>query len=162
MLAPELGKYNYGKVGRQRKVMLHSRANCQSQVNERDSGFGVARTSVFTPPQRSPVQIVFIYFCGAGAAGAAGVCAGWVFTGCDLIPWRTEVGPVRREAYTDSVIDVSRKAMADHVVARDSALAAPRGPKAVWLPCPPKAAEMSPLVPLCSSTTTMMKKHTRI
>ena len=69
---------------------------------------------------------------------------------------------MRREAYTDSVIDVSRKAMADHVVARDSALAAPRGPKAVWLPCPPKAAEMSPLVPLCSSTTTMMKKHTRI
>src|SRR5437899_3094960 len=62
----------------------------------------------------------------------------------------------------DSVIEVSMKATADQVVALDSALAAPRGPNAVWLPCPPKAAEMSPLLPLCSSTTTMMKKQTRI
>ena len=33
---------------------------------------------------------------------------------------------------------------ADHVVARERAVAAPRGPKAVWLPCPPKAAATSP------------------
>ena len=67
---------------------------------------------------------------------------------------------VRREAYTDSVIDVTMNATADQVVAFDNALAAPRGPNAVWLPCPPNAAEMSPLLPLCSSTTMMMKKHT--
>jgi len=35
-------------------------------------------------------------------------------------------------------------------------------PNAVWLPCPHKAAEISPLFPLCSRTTTMMKKQTRI
>ena len=34
-------------------------------------------------------------------------------------------------------------ATADQVVAFDNALAAPRGPNAVWLPWPPKAAEMS-------------------
>ena len=53
-------------------------------------------------------------------------------------------------------------ATADQVVALESALAAPRGPNAVWLPCPPNAAEMSPLLPLCSSTTMMMKKHTKM
>ena len=65
-------------------------------------------------------------------------------------------------AYTDKVMEVIMKATADQVVALDRALAAPRGPKAVWLPCPPKAAEMSPLFPLCSRTTTMMKKQTRM
>ena len=60
----------------------------------------------------------------------------------------------------DSVIEVTMKITADQVVALESALAAPRGPKAVWLPMPPNAAAMSPLLPLCSSTTTMMKKQT--
>jgi len=39
-----------------------------------------------------------------------------------------------REAKIESVIDVSMKMMADQVVALESAVAAPRGPKAVWLP----------------------------
>jgi hypothetical protein len=65
-------------------------------------------------------------------------------------------------AYIDKVIEVIMNATADHVVALESALAAPRGPKAVWLPCPPKAAEMSPLFPLCSRTTMIMKKQTSI
>jgi len=60
----------------------------------------------------------------------------------------------------DSVMEVTMKATADHVVALERALAAPRGPNAVWLPCPPKAAEISPLFPLCKSTTMMMKKQT--
>jgi hypothetical protein len=59
-------------------------------------------------------------------------------------------------------MEVIMNATADQVVALESALAAPRGPKAVWLPCPPKAAEMSPLLPLWSSTTMMMKKQTRM
>ena len=87
--------------------------------------------------------------------------AGCVFTGCDLTPDRTDVGtPLRLVAYTANVIEVIMKATADHVVALESALAAPRGPNAVWLPCPPNAAEMSPLLPLCSRTTTIMKKQT--
>ena len=59
-------------------------------------------------------------------------------------------------------MEVIMNATADQVVALESALAAPRGPNAVWLPCPPNAAEMSPLLPLCSSTTMMMKKQTRM
>ena len=83
-------------------------------------------------------------------------------TGWDLRPCNTDPGPPRLLAQTDRVIEVIIKATADQVVALESALAAPRGPKAVWLPCPPKAAEMSPLLPLCSSTTMMMKKQTRM
>ena len=52
--------------------------------------------------------------------------------------------------YTAKVMEVTMNTTADHVVALESALAAPRGPNAVWLPCPPKAAAMSPLLPLCS------------
>ncbi len=37
------------------------------------------------------------------------------------------------------------KMMAHQVVALVNTVAAPRGPKAVWLPIPPKAAAMSPL-----------------
>ncbi len=65
-------------------------------------------------------------------------------------------------AYTESAIEVIMNATADQVVILERALAAPRGPKAVWLPCPPKAAEMSPLVPLCNNTTMMMNKQTRM
>ena len=59
-----------------------------------------------------------------------------------------------------SAIDVSMKITADHVVAFESAFAAPRGPKAVWLPLPPNAAARSALLPLCSSTTRIRKKQT--
>src|SRR5712692_2248438 len=99
------------------------------------------------------------YFCCAGAGCCAGVA------GCDLVcegfrPCNTELGPALRDAKSDSVIEVTMKMMADHVVALDRAVAAPRGPKAVWLPMPPNAAAMSPLLPLCSSTTMMRKKQT--
>ena len=72
------------------------------------------------------------YFCGAGAgAGVAGcvlVCDG--FSPCVM---ELEL-PAPREAITDSVIDVIMKITVDHVVALESAVAAPRGPNAVWLP----------------------------
>jgi len=103
------------------------------------------------------------YFCGTGAGGVAGGAAG--FTGCDLAgaaltPCNTEFVPLWREAKTESVIEVTINMTADHVVARDKAVAAPRGPKAVWLPMPPKAAAMSPLLPLCNNTTMMRNKQT--
>ena len=96
------------------------------------------------------------YFCGGAGAG---------FAGCDLaggefIPCSTDLEPVCREAITESVMEVTIKIIADHVVALDSAVAAPRGPNAVWLPIPPKAAAMSPLWPLCSSTTMMRNMQT--
>jgi hypothetical protein len=99
------------------------------------------------------------YFCGAGAGGVAGF-AGCVFAGAPLTPCNTEFVTPRREAKTESVIEVSIKMMADHVVARDRTVAAPRGPKAVWLPMPPKAAAMSPLLPLCNNTTIIRNKQT--
>jgi len=107
------------------------------------------------------------YFAGAGCeAGDAGGWAG--AAGCDVLepgftPENTEgdeVDPLCRIAKIESVIDVSMKSTADQVVALERAVAAPRGPKAVWLPMPPKAAAMSPLLPLCSSTTTIRKKQT--
>ena len=113
------------------------------------------------------LQIRKLYFAGAGCdAGLAGAFAG--AAGCEFVvdpftPDNTEpdpVVPLRRTAKIDSVIDVTIKRTADHVVAFESAVAAPRGPKAVWLPMPPNAAAISPLLPLCSSTTTTRKKHT--
>ena len=86
--------------------------------------------------------------------------------GCDLVvegftPESTDPEDVPpREAMTDKVIDVTMKMIADQVVAFDKAVAAPRGPKAVWLPWPPNAAAMSPLLPLRSRTTTIKKKQT--
>ena len=87
------------------------------------------------------------------------------FTGCELAgeaftPCSTEFVPWWREAKTESVIDVTIKMMADHVVALERTVAAPRGPNAVWLPMPPKAAAISPLLPLCSRTTMMRNKQT--
>lgn len=101
------------------------------------------------------------YFCGEEGVGVW-TGAGCVFTGCDLMPCKTDAGPLRLLAYTASVIEVTMKATADQVVALERALAAPRGPNAVWLPWPPNAAEMSPAFPLCSSTTMMMKKQTKM
>jgi hypothetical protein len=106
------------------------------------------------------------YFCvGAWFCGTVGGAAGAGVAGCDLVvagftPENTEVGPVFRAAIIDSVIDVSMKMIADQVVARESTDAAPRGPNAVWLPCPPNAAARSPLLPLCSNTTAIRKKQT--
>lgn len=67
----------------------------------------------------------------------------------------------RRVAITESVIEVTMKAMAAYVVARLSTVPAVRVPKAVWLPAPPKAAAMSALCPCCSSTTTIRKAQTK-
>jgi hypothetical protein len=53
----------------------------------------------------------------------------------------------------------SMNIMAHQVVALESTLAAPRGPKAVWLPAPPKAPARSAALPLCSSTTIMSTKQ---
>ena len=82
--------------------------------------------------------------------------------GCDVVcpGVLPEAAAERREANTDKVMEVSMKSTADQVVARERAVAAPRGPKAVWLPIPPKAAAMSPLLPLCKSTTMIKKKET--
>src|SRR5204863_7382863 len=56
---------------------------------------------------------------------------------------------------------VIMKTPARMVVARDSTLAEPRGPKAVWVPPPPKALARSWFLPCCSRTTPMRNRHAR-
>jgi len=64
--------------------------------------------------------------CDAGAAGWDVVCEGFSPDSTDF-----EVGPLRRMAKIERVIEVTMKRTADHVVAFDRAVAAPRGPNAV-------------------------------
>ena len=63
--------------------------------------------------------------------------------------------------FTESVSEVIMNTMAHQVVARERKVAAPRGPKAVWLPAPPKAPAKSAALPLCSMMTITSTKHTR-
>ena len=68
--------------------------------------------------------------------------------------------PCARVAIIASENESNMKRMAANVVALVNALAAERGPNAVWLPMPPKAAAMSALLPLCSNTTAIRNRHT--
>ena len=54
--------------------------------------------------------------------------------GADFTPCNTEAGPPCLIALIESVIEVNMKRTAEIVVARDSVVAAPRGPNAAWLP----------------------------
>lgn len=53
------------------------------------------------------------------------------------------------------------KIAAAMIVAFSSGFCAPRGPKAVWLPDPPKAAATSPPLPDCNRITRIKKTQTR-
>ena len=91
----------------------------------------------------------------------AGAGAGADLAGADDVLPNTEwLRAPARDAYTESEIDVSMKMIAAQVVALVRTVAAVRVPKAVWLPMPPKAAAMSALLPLCSSTTVMRNAQT--
>src|SRR5712671_1254566 len=93
--------------------------------------------------------------CGVNVFGAAG------FTGAGFenfssteppCPTPLSVCSTRASAQTMNIT-------AHQVVARESTVAAPRGPNAVWLPAPPKAPAMSAALPLCSSTTMIRNKQ---
>ena len=62
-------------------------------------------------------------------------------------------------ARIDSESDVTMNIAAASVVALESNVAEPRGPKAVCDPMPPNAPARSAAFPLCSSTTTIKKKQ---
>jgi hypothetical protein len=100
---------------------------------------------------------------GAGAgAGAAGF-GGAVFAGAFFVvrSSNTDVPrPAFRVAMIESVNDVTIKATAEIVVAFDSSVAEPRGPKAVCEPMPPNAPAKSAAFPLCSKTTMIRKMQT--
>ena len=60
----------------------------------------------------------------------------------------------------DKEIEVSIKTTVEIVVAFDSSVAEPRGPKAVWEPIPPNAPARSAALPLCKRITIIRNKHT--
>src|SRR5713101_7351426 len=83
-----------------------------------------------------------------GGVTGAGFGAGWE-TFCRIeLPCPTALSVRRTSAMAQSM-----NMMAHHVVAFERTLAAPRGPKAVWLPAPPNAPARSAALPLCSRTT---------
>src|SRR6516162_9623300 len=91
---------------------------------------------------------------GAGAAGFGG--AFFVVRSSNTDVPR----PAFRVAMIESVNDVTIKATAEIVVAFDSSVAEPRGPKAVCEPMPPNAPAKSAAFPLCSKTTMIRKMQT--
>jgi hypothetical protein len=68
--------------------------------------------------------------------------------------------PDVRVARIESDSDVIINRIAAAVVACESIVAEPRGPKAVCEPMPPNAPARSAAFPLCSSTTMIRKIHT--
>ena len=101
----------------------------------------------------------------AGAAGVPG-CAGvpgWTgpdFAGSFCFSNTLPEDAAPRVARMAKVSDVTMNIAAASVVAFESTVADPRGPKAVWEPIPPNAPARSAALPLCSSTTTTRKKQT--
>jgi hypothetical protein len=62
--------------------------------------------------------------------------------------------------FRESASELIMKTIAHHVVAFVRKVAAPRGPKAVWLPAPPNAPAKSAAEPLCNMITKIRSKQT--
>jgi hypothetical protein len=103
---------------------------------------------------------------GAGIAGGCceGVCP--VFAGADAGAFDLSntvfppTEPAFRVAKIESDSEVIMKTTAETVVALESSVADPRGPKAVCEPMPPKAPARSAAFPLCNRTTMIRKTQT--
>ena len=76
------------------------------------------------------------------------------------VPERTDLWPLERASRMVSPMEVSIKRTADQEVSLVRMLAAPRGPKAVCEPCPPKAPATSADLPCCRRTTPIKNKQT--
>jgi hypothetical protein len=115
--------------------------------------------------------------CGLDAGGigngtvvpgfVVGTCPGIVGGGPDFgtdvlgALSKTDVpSPAFLVARIESESDVTMKRIADIVVALESKVADPRGPKAVCEPIPPNAPARSAALPLCSKTTMIRNRHT--
>src|ERR1019366_2134505 len=114
-----------------------------------------------------------VFCCCAGDVVPAGACwpgmvagtctgAGAVFGTLVLgAVSSTEVAkPALLVARMESDSEVTMKSTADMVVALESRVADPRGPRAVCEPIPPNAPARSAALPLCSKTTTIRNRHT--
>ena len=117
---------------------------------------GVGKGIVFF----SPDGLVMVM---EGVPVGAGGVAGPGFTGAAF--WCSKTLPDEtawRVARMARLRDVTINTAAARVVALERTVADPRGPKAVCEPMPPKAPARSAALPLCSNTTMMMKKQTRM
>ncbi len=94
--------------------------------------------------------------CGTGIGVDFFVGADFCCTSSSTVVAR----PALFDAKTDSESDVTMNSTAEIVVARESKVAEPRGPKAVCDPIPPNAPAKSAAFPLCSNTTTIKKRQT--
>lgn len=72
----------------------------------------------------------------------------------------TERGPVTPGKEKTKASNINSAAAT--AVAFSNGFCAPRGPKAVWLPAPPKAAATSPPLPDCKSTTRIKKVQAKM
>src|SRR5213080_1208229 len=99
---------------------------------------------------------------GAGA-GVAGIVTGaGLGAGCETFS-RTELPAPTALSVRSTIAKAHTMNMtAHHVVAFERTLAAPRGPKAVWLPAPPNAPARSAALPLWSSTTMISTRQFRM
>jgi len=102
---------------------------------------------------------------GAGCPGIGIVVfvgAGALLAGADLVaPSKTvDPKPALRVAMIESEREVTMNSTAEIVVAFESNVAEPRGPKAVCEPIPPNAPARSAAFPLCSRTTIIRNTQT--
>jgi len=90
------------------------------------------------------------------------VAAGFGAAAAGFSPLKTEPPRWTRLERMDSDTAVTIKTAASTAVAFDKKVAVPRGPKAVWLPMPPKAPAMSVPRELWSSTKKIRTTATSI
>lgn len=116
----------------------------------------------------SPLPLGTTYFfAGAGRGTTVGTGAGFApgTTGAavcfPVFRLRIELlVPLDRVATIERLMDVIINKTAEIVVALESRVVEPRGPKAVCEPCPPNAPARSAAFPLCSNTTMIRNRHT--
>ena len=127
------------------------------------TGAGVAGVgTTFVPAGRAGVgggSTIGFPPSGVIVMGGAGALFAGVFFGCT--PSSTVVpSPALRVARIERDSDVIMNRIAEIVVALESKVADPRGPKAVCEPIPPNAPARSAAFPLCSKTTIIRKRQT--
>ena len=119
------------------------------------TGTGMVCGALGAPPTGPPCTVIGTVCAGVGA----GVGAFWPVTGSVFLI-RSGVPLPPRVARIESVSEVSINTTAETVVAFESIVADPRGPKTVCDPMPPNAPARSAALPLCSNTTSTRTRHT--
>ena len=100
------------------------------------------------------------FFSAGAAAGSPVLAAGAVVVSAALAagsPLTTDRSPLKESIHNPRDVTMNKTALI--VVIFDRMVAVPRGPKAVWLPTPPKAPARSAAFPDWRSTATIRIKQ---